>query len=155
MKRNQREQKILPLRFWSFPKTWCLYWWIKTFLQEVFCRFLCSLHSYPCKNVLINQYKHHVFGKFQNRRGNIFCSRWFLFIISFLLWSNDQFRLDVSGIVQTNKWIEIWQIEPALRDLLIFCCLIWGFWTVRFQFTLLVLFATVLINFVEFVGFSI
>jgi hypothetical protein len=85
MKRNQREQKILPLRFWNFPKTRCLYWWIKTFLHGFLCCFLCSLHLYSCRNVLNHQYKHLVFGEFQNCRGNIFCSRWFLFIISFLV----------------------------------------------------------------------
>ncbi len=86
MKRNQREQKILPHTIFEFPKNMMfeLYEWSEHKKQ----------HKNSCRNVLIHQYKHHVFGKFQNRRGNIFCLRWFLFIISFLLLPKKRVKLD-------------------------------------------------------------
>ncbi len=69
----------------EFPKNKIFVLVNQNVFTGVFALFLMFFHSYSCRNVFIHQYKYLVFGKFQNRRGNIFCSRWFLFIISFLI----------------------------------------------------------------------
>jgi hypothetical protein len=72
----------------EFPKNKIFVLVNQNVFTGVFALFLMFFHSYSCRNVFIHQYKYLVFGKFQNRRGNIFCSRWFLFIISFLVLFN-------------------------------------------------------------------
>jgi hypothetical protein len=63
--------------------------------RSILCRFLRTFFSNLCENIFIHQHNYQLFEQVENRRGNLFCSRWFLFI-----------RLLSVGAKRTNslKW---------------------------------------------------